>query len=439
MDKELESKTVCCIDHGSYTEVGLRLAREFGRVLYFKPWVSSSPQTFPLIVGDGFNEMERIPDIWDRLDEIDLFVFPDLYFGPLQLHLESLGKRVWGARNAERYEYDRELFVKTLKEIGLPVPKVKVCVGITALREYLMENENQYIKISTTRGDSESWHHINYDLSQQKLNAMLFYYGPVSERVRFQVWDHIESAIEIGYDGPTVDGQFFDSMQGFEKKNLAYIGAWTKYSDMPEAVREVNEAFAPILKAERCRSMFGSEVRVTEDSTPYFIDATIRTPCPPGESQLEMYTNLGEVMWHGSVGDVVPIEPAAKFAVQVMLYSAWAEGNWCPIEIPDKVRKWVKLFSSCKVNDLYYAVPDEMGEPIVHGNTEVGGVVGLGDTIEEAIDACREHCDELKGFDLDFQFSELAECLKSIRAGEDQDVEFTKDTVPEPESVIEEK
>lgn len=431
----------CCmvVDNGMYTETAIRLAREFGQVLYYKPWTSSTPKVFQLVVGDGYEEIKRVRYFWEEMEKADLFVFPDLYFGDLQIYLESIGKRVWGARNSEKYEYNREMFLKSLDEVGLEKPNVHLCIGITELTEHLKKNDDKYIKISITRGDMETWHHQTYELSEQKLNGLRYYYGPCAEMVRFQVWDDIPSDIEVGYDGPSVDGKFFDSIQGYESKNQAYIGAFTKYQDMPEQVREVNDKFAKILQRERARTMFGTEIRVTKDGTPMFIDATVRQPCPPGECQLEVYSNLGEVMWHGAVGDIVPIEPEAEFCAEVMIYSSWAQGNWSPVYIPPKVRRWVKLLNSCEVNGFHYAIPEQgTTAPAGGGSDIIGAVVGLGKTIEKAIEAVREHCDEVEGFSVEPPIEALADCLASIKTGEENDVHFTDKKVPEPSEVLDE-
>jgi len=155
------SKRICCIyDYGNNVALAERLSREFGRVLYYCPWETSNPESLRVAVGDGLENVERVLDFFDPevLHRTDLFVFPDIYDGDLQLDLVSRGKRVWGARSGEDFEYKRELFAKTLKQVGLPVAPYKVIVGTSNLKKYLIEHDDLWIKVEM-RGDGETWHH----------------------------------------------------------------------------------------------------------------------------------------------------------------------------------------------------------------------------------------------------------------------------------------
>src|SRR5882724_7828370 len=103
------SKTVCVVDNGLFVELALTLTPHFKRVYYFSPWSQSGyPRSNALLIGHGVPNVTRIESIWEVLDEVDLFVFPDVYFGSLQLHLAALGKRVWGGRMGEEIELARD-------------------------------------------------------------------------------------------------------------------------------------------------------------------------------------------------------------------------------------------------------------------------------------------------------------------------------------------
>ena len=182
MDESLKSKTVLVYDHKNYVETAIRLSREFDRVLYFKPWKDAAPKTQPLLIGDGYAEITRVRDFFDVVNDVDLFVFPEIYDGDLQVFLEGLGKRVWGSRKAERFEYKRGLFAKTLKEVGLPVAPFEKVIGVSALRRYLTDHQDVWVKIEM-RGDRETWHSHNIEESQCELDAIAYYYGPVKEKL----------------------------------------------------------------------------------------------------------------------------------------------------------------------------------------------------------------------------------------------------------------
>ena len=442
MDESLQQKSVLVWDWGNNVSLAERLTREFGRVMYFKPWQESSPETLKVVVGDGLTGVERVKNFYDVIHEVDLFVFPDIYCGDLQRDLISRGKRVFGSGDSEAFEFKRELFHKTLKQVGLPVAPYEVCVGMSALREYLISNDDQWIKVNM-RGDGETWHHENYDLSKRKLESLEYLYGPVKEQIRFTVCETIPTTIETAYDGflitsPTGDPQFpTTGFLGYEDKNKAHILAAIPYEDFPEQVLEVNENFAPKLAEKFYRCNFGTEIKIADDGKNYFLDLTARAPEPPGSIIQEQVKNLGEFMYHGAAGELRELEIEKPFAVQVMLYSSWSKSNWQTVQVPDEIKRWVKLYNYCHADGDYQVVPRDVNNPYSDGHDQIGAVVALGDSIEEAIENVRDYCGQLKAFDTSDQLEALGECLKRIHAGEDEGISFPGKT-PEPETVIEE-
>lgn len=442
MDESLKTKTVTVYDYGNNVALAERLSREFGTVNYFKPWKDTAPETLKIVVGDGLDTIRRIKNFFDPriINGTDLFVFPDIYDGDLQCDLESRGKRVWGSRMAEDYEYKRELFATTLKDVGLEVSPYTVCVGVSELRAMLKRNDDLWIKVNM-RGDGETWHHENYTLSKRKLDAEQYKYGPVGEFVRYTVCQSIDTIVESAYDGYCItsrDGvpQFPNiGFLGYEVKNQCHIAHAIPYGKFPEKVIAINEKFGPVVAKRNFRQAFGTEIKNTEDGKDYFLDFTARSPEPPGSLVLEQVKNLGEFMYHGADGDCRELEIEKPFAVQIMLYSSWSKGNWQTVEIPDGVRRWVKLYNYCFADGAFQVVPKAVNNTYSDGNDQIGAVVGIGDTIEEAIEEAKDHCDEVKGFDTDAQFDALAECLKRIESGEDEGIIFHAD-IPEPASAL---
>ena len=105
--------------------------------------------------------------------------------------------------------------------------------------------------------------------------------------------------------------------------------------------------------------------------------------------------------------------------------------------MPDEIKRWVKLYNYCHADGDYQVVPRDVNNPYSDGHDQIGAVVALGDSIEEAIENVRDYCGQLKAFDTSDQLEALGECLKRIHAGEDEGISFPGKT-PEPETVIEE-
>lgn len=261
-------------DTGLFLPLARKLGTQFSKVYYFTHWMKGFPVVNDAVIGEGFPEIERVDDIWDVVDQIDLSVFPDIQNAGLQLHLEGMGIPVWGSRNGDRLETRRQLFHHVLEEVGLPVPKYETIVGLSKLTKYLMDKENKFIKISKYRGSLETYHWKSWRQDGITLYYWGLRFGLVKDLIPFMVFDALETDLEIGGDTYCVDGQWPSIMlHGDEYKDKAYLGAVTNREDMPDQIKEVLDAFGTILKDYRYRNQWSMELRVVDDKA-YFIDPT---------------------------------------------------------------------------------------------------------------------------------------------------------------------
>ena len=417
------------IDCGIFLHVARRCAREFKKVYYWTPWETSFPRLKDSVIGDGYPDLIATESIEGVKDECDLFIFPDIGYADLQMELIKAGKAVWGARHADELEALRGKFLDVLKTTNLPVPRFKKVRGLTALKLFLKEKENQFIKVSTYRGDFETFHFRSLGQDENVLDKWAVTLGPLKELMSFFVFEPIESIIEDGIDTYCIDGQWPKTIiHGVECKDSAYLGTFQKFSDTPKETRIVNEEFGPILGKYGYRGFFSTEVRITKDGESFFIDPTCRAPSPPSQCMCEMIGNLGDIIWQGANG--VLIEPEQKFQFGAQAIFKVDRDEWGVFEIPDELDPWVKISFSCRVGGRICVPPDPMGVE------EIGWVVGCGDTIEEAIASLKEHVDAMPD-GCNVQFSAIADLLKSIHEAEDEGMEMTTQKVPEPASVIE--
>lgn len=428
------SEVVCCvIDHGRFLHVARRLARDFAKVYYWTPTERDCPLIRECCIGDGFPDMTRTNTIREVRDECQLFCFPDIGFSDLQLDLLDEGKAVWGARDADILESSRGKFLEVLATTDLPMPKHKVIEGLTNLRLHLRDQEDKYIKVSKFRGDFETLHWTTWREMEGTLDSYAVRFGPLKEHIIFYVFDAIDTEIEDGVDSYCVDGQWPSLvLKGMEQKDKAYLGTIQKFEDVPRETRIVNEVFGPILGQYGYRGFFSSEVRITKEGESFFIDPTCRAGSPPSQCQAEMFANYGEIVWHGANGELIDPEPAAKFGVQAAISIDGDRADWNSIVFPDELDQWVKCGFCLK--------PDErtVFPPITEYNTsELGYLVGIGDTIEEAINHLRHNKDLLPD-GVKCEFNSLVDLLKEVHTAEEEHgMKFTDQKVPEPESVLE--
>ena len=396
-DDDISTKTVLFVCNPLFVDMATRLARDFKKVYLYVPVSGSFPTMNHGMVGYGLEGIELVDNMWDKVDDIDLYVFPDLGHAALQVQLEKMGKRVWGARYGEELEIYRDVTKELMEKEGLPVQPWKMMTGMKALREYLQAHENQHVKINKWRGVTESFFAPRYDIVAPKLDEIAAKLGAFQEVLEFIVEDDLPDCVEVGLDCYCIDGKYpKNTLCGIEVKDLGYVGEMMPYKSIPEPITRWTNTMAKYMGRAGYRGFLSNEIRIGEDKKPYMIDATCRAPCPPNELYCELYTNLSEIIWHGANGVMVEPIPAGKFGVEVVLKSAWAEKNWQQISFDPKYRKNIKLFNAVKVDNNYYIVPqdDEM--------IEIGAVVGWGDTLEEAIEMVKEAGETIEGYGIKF-------------------------------------
>ena len=125
------------------------------------------------------------------------------------------------------------------------------------------------------------------------------------------------------------------------------------------------------------------------------IDFCARCGSPPSELYSAMFDNIAELIWYGAEGTVVDPISKYKYGAEILIHSSWADKNWQPIDFPKSIRPFVKLRNAAKINKDWYVIPQEVGLP------EIGAVIGLGNTKEEAIEQAKEHAKQISGYYID--------------------------------------
>jgi len=411
----LKDKIVLVWDNGLFVEIAITLSKHFKKVMYYTEWRSSFPSKKGVMIGEGLEGIERVTDVWSHIEEVDLFVFPDCYYGPEQEYLRSIGKRVFGGGNGDELELWRDDAKEHFKKLDLPVSPYKVIKGLDELREYLKKKENCFIKINCYRGDGETWHHENYRLSEPMLNNLDNKLGPMKHDYEFVVEDAVDGddVVEAGTDLYTIDGQYPKKViSGFEIKDLGYCGAVIEYSKLSPLVTGFNDKIVKTLKDYTYRGFMSTEIRVGKDKIPYMIDHCSRAGSPPNELYQNMISNWGDIVWYGAEG--VMIEPIykAKYGIECLIHSDWASENWQAIYFPDEIREWVKLRNACKIGDTYYIVPQSDGLP------EIGAVVAIGDSLDECIKKVKKYADQVEGYRLDIKTGSIENMKEVISKAE---------------------
>lgn len=432
--KELSDITCCFFDsEGLYYALAKKLSQSYKRLLY----VDTSEEAFPTVnaavIGDSYpdnDRFERVDDFWLVKKEVDLFVFPDSKQAGLQYELSAQGFPVWGSRSASVLEQSRDTFLTVLQKLGFEIPAYRRVVGLAALADYLHDKQNQIIKISRFRGTMETKKWRDWDEDEAWLDLMAVRLGGVKDIWPFLVFESIDTDLEIGADTYCVNGAFPELIiGGTETKDRAYIGEIKTKAELPGETQALLEAFAPILQHTGHANFWSMEIRVKGEHF-YFVDPTPRAPLPGMASQMEMYSNLPMIIAAGAEGELLNPEPVGKFSMECALTIKSEKHMWPSVRIPEQITRWVKLASVTKVNGRYWFPP----LPNDHG-TEVGWLVALGDTIEEALANLHDYAAMLPD-SVEAHTEGLADTLRDIESANKKGVTFTDAKIPEPQEAI---
>lgn len=419
LQEDLKTKTAMVIDAGLFVELAKTLSKTFHKVYYFMNWINAFPKSNEYIVGDGIEGIERIHYMWDYIDSVDIFIFPDVYFGDLQKYLVSIGKKVWGGRKGEEMELFRDKMKEYMIKLGLYVTPYSVVTGMDNLREYLKENKNVYVKINNLRGNFETFRSDNYELSEPKLDEIEYLLGAMKTIQEFVVEDAYEPAVETGVDMWTVDGKYPSKIiVGIEVKDLGFTGRILPYDKISNKITDFNDTIVPALEGYQYRGFISTEVRISKDKPPYMPDLCARSSSPCNELYQIMYKNLAEIIWYGSQGYMIDPETTCEYGVEVLIHSSWADKNWQAISFPKKYRDNIKLRNACKINGKYYCVPQEVGL------AEIGAIVAEADTLQNAIDMVKEIADTVKGYYIDIKIESIDKAIDEFKKLEEYGVKI---------------
>ena len=411
---DYSNKSVLVYDYGMWPTLAQRLSRDFGKVYYFNPTQKSSFPTSKFAwVGYGVPGVIQVDDFWEIADEVDLFVFPDLYDWDLQLKLVDMGKRVWGLRKLEILETDREYFRNVQVDLGLNVPETVICHGITSLKEFLKDATDKYIKLSYYRGDSETFHWRSMELDEPWLGELEGDMGLQVDECDFFVENPIEG-IESGYDMYVVDGQIPETIAlGYEIKDACYLFKFVKYTDMPKEFQAINEAMIPLFKKSGARGFFSTEIRVDKQRNCYLLDFCARLGSPTFEAQMEMYKNLADILWFGADGKLVEPEITDEYGAILNIY-VQAEGRdkWIYVDFPEDLKDNVKLKNLAMKNGKSYYVPT------IENLREIGGIIAEGHSFDDVIEKLKLYSADVKGYEIEIRTENLDKAMDTITEGE---------------------
>ena len=413
----LKEKTVLIYDDGYNICLAELLTKTFKKVLYFCNWKSTKPIVNDYFIGYNVEGIERVDNIFEHINEVDLFIFTSIFQGDLQVLLEEkFGKLVCGSRKAEILEIDRVYGKNILKDLNLPVTKYEVIKGTENLHKYLEEHKDNYVKINGKfRSLFETFHNDEYVLSELEIDEIEGSLGAVGDEFEFVVEEAITESVEVGMDLICVNGQYAKkNLVGLEIKNKGYIGRIMNRFDIPTEITMITDKLAPIFHYFKYKGPYSDEIRITKDHKSYLCDFTCREPIPPGYLRQYMMKNYGEMLYRAALGQILEPEFEYEYGCELILDSRSNEKNFTPIIIPDKYKNNIKLNRYMIHNNVPYIIP----------NGFLGSVVNSAPTLEEAINGVKEIAESIKCNDIEYDFYALERAKEEVNKLNDFGINF---------------
>lgn len=408
--KDVSKVTAMVIDLGIFVENARILGQHMKKVYYCNPsWVTSFPRLNENWIGKGFPEIEVVDSPFDHFEDVDLFCFFDVGHGEMQVWLEEMGKKVWGCRRGEKFEFDRIGLKKLMAKKGLDVGPYKHLKGMDALRGYLKYHEDQFVKIGKYRGMFETFRSPSYNIVEPVLDDLESNLGKFKECVEFCVEEELKDRFEVAVDAYNVDGDLPSCMlYGVEIKDKGYVGKFTPYTAIPECLKKFDKAMAPEFERVGFKSFYSPEMRVGKDKKAYMIDLCARSPSPPNELYQVFYKNLAEIVWNGANGVCIDPDPVDVWGAEILIHSSWACEKWAAVEFPKEIAHLVKLRNGVRIAGKNYAMPQVGKMP------EIGAVVGWGSSMDAAVNMALEVADQVEGYFIDIPRDSLEDAKVEI-------------------------
>jgi hypothetical protein len=424
--EDLKQLTALVWDYGNFFSVAERISRDdgFGRTYYFVPKiVEGFPTHRPYDIGRNVPGVICVDEWASVIDECDIIIFPDSHEGALQEWFAAQGKKVFGCRRGCDLEHNRDELKDLMKQLELPVNDYEVAYGLDELEEILKRKENVFVK-SKLRGDSETWKHTEWKLSKIELDRMRKEMGVYQNKETYIVEDPIESLSEIGWDGFVVDGMFPEkAASGIELKDTGYLGKITRYSDLPHQLKIVTDKFQHIFRDLGYRGAYSNEVIIGQnDRLGYLIDNTCRCPEPNTSLALEWFTNYPQIIWDVANGRLPKIKYDYEWGVQFIIKSDLAKTEPSPVIVSDEYKKFVKIKNLVIDEEgTWYFTPNGTVELC-----EIGAVVGLGNSMDEAIEMAKQIASSIRGFDIKINTDCIEEATEQLYRLESAGISYLK-------------
>jgi hypothetical protein len=150
----------------------------------------------------------------------------------------------------------------------------------------------------------------------------------------------------------------------------------------------------------------------------YLCDPCCRGGSPPFELQLNMLTNLAEIMWEGAGGKMVEPKFAGKYGAQFIIESKWSINNPLLVEFPAEYREQIKFRYATQFGGKLWIMPQHSDTP------GFASIVVSGDSLDDCFAEAQEISENIKGIQIEPCIGSVGGLKKNIETFAEMNVTF---------------
>lgn len=384
---------ILCADPGGlYVQQCNSLWKKGDIIKYWTSWQADQKWDW-YSIGLNYGHLDKVKYLAEWYSWADAYFFPDVTGQDELVFLKSIypKKSCFGSALAHKLEQDRWGLKKILKDIDIRFARSERIFGIDELRNYFIKNKDKFIKLSTFRGDVESFYAKDGESIDLKLDEIAQARGPFKNKVEFIIEDAINSDVEIGAD-------LIFSKDDYQKPFLYGYECGKKFyfchvsEELPLLLKDVMEKLKPVLKKLDYRSCISTEIKCVDKNTSYFLDITCRLANPLCALFNTYITNWREAVIKTGLGEKVRLNFKHKYLGAMFLNSNHGLQHYIHIEVEDKDLDHIKFVVVGENDGKFYSI---------RGADKVAVIVAGGNTIQEVIDIIKKYADRVNADGLD--------------------------------------
>jgi len=416
---DLSKKKVFIWDLGLQGELAKTIAEKAGTVWYYVPTeMELYPTPLKSFIGKNLEGVERVSTLFPYITQADAVIVPESQLAGIVSLLRHFKLPVAGpSLDYSWLESERWKARLAQDDMGLPVQNSEALQGIDALSQFFDSpaHANWLVKGNGYRGLFDTFPIRSKKDLEPVVNFLTYKLGPFKNTLPFMVEEKLDG-LETGYDTISWDKeQVWPSLLSLAAKDECYLAKVCTEQEMPTGYRLMHELLSKNL--DGYRFFYSVETITGKDQVPYIIDLTIRIGSPsPLSIYLELYENFAEIICGMALGEKIApkVRSGVKYAASVNL-SLRQDENFTNIEIPEEIRRYVKLVRGCKHQKEYYTCPE----------WEVAAtVLGFGSTMEEALKEAKARSKELHGKGLVDNSGSLDDYYDDIKKAKEIGINF---------------